>query len=63
MDHAVAAREAGLDLADEQVVPFGNPRARTPLSVGVEPKASDWSARSERPGLREGDNVGPGSPA
>jgi uncharacterized protein (DUF302 family) len=41
IDHAAAAREAGLELADEQVVLFGNPRAGTPLMqsdarVGVE---------------------------
>jgi uncharacterized protein (DUF302 family) len=41
IDHAVAAREAGLDLADEQVVLFGNPRAGTPLMqsdprIGIE---------------------------
>lgn len=41
IDHAGAAREAGLELADEQVVLFGNPRAGTPLMrsdprVGVE---------------------------
>jgi uncharacterized protein (DUF302 family) len=34
IDHAVAAREAGLELADEQVVVFGNPRAGTPLMQG-----------------------------
>jgi uncharacterized protein (DUF302 family) len=31
IDHAAAAREAGLELADEQVVLFGNPRAGTSL--------------------------------
>jgi uncharacterized protein (DUF302 family) len=31
VDHAAAARAAGLELADEQVVLFGNPRAGTPL--------------------------------
>src|SRR2546423_14270771 len=41
IDHAAAAREAGLELADEQVVLFGNPRAGTPLMrsdprIGVE---------------------------
>jgi uncharacterized protein (DUF302 family) len=41
IDHAAAAREVGLELADEQVVVFGNPRAGTGLmrsdpSVGVE---------------------------
>jgi uncharacterized protein (DUF302 family) len=41
IDHAAAAREAGLELADEQVVLFGNPRAGTPLMqrdprVGIE---------------------------
>ena len=41
IDHAAAAREAGLELADEQVVLFGDPRAGTPLMrsdprIGVE---------------------------
>jgi uncharacterized protein (DUF302 family) len=41
VDHAAAAREAGLELADEQVVLFGNPRAGTPLMrsdprIGIE---------------------------
>lgn len=41
IDHAAAAREAGMALADEEVVLFGNPRAGTPLMqtdprVGVE---------------------------
>ena len=41
IDHAAAARETGLELADEQVVLFGNPRAGTPLMqsdprIGVE---------------------------
>jgi uncharacterized protein (DUF302 family) len=41
IDHAAAARDAGLELADEQVVLFGNPRAGTPLMqsdprIGVE---------------------------
>src|SRR5205085_12495031 len=31
IDHAAAAREFGLELADEEVVVFGNPRAGTPL--------------------------------
>jgi uncharacterized protein (DUF302 family) len=31
IDHAAAAREAGLDLAPEEVVIFGNARAGTPL--------------------------------
>jgi len=31
IDHAGAAREAGLELGDELVVVFGNPRAGTPL--------------------------------
>lgn len=31
IDHAGAARDAGLDLDDELVVVFGNPRAGTPL--------------------------------
>jgi uncharacterized protein (DUF302 family) len=33
IDHAAAARAAGLELADEEVVVFGNPRAGTPLMV------------------------------
>jgi uncharacterized protein (DUF302 family) len=41
IDHAAAARDAGLELADEQVMLFGNPRAGTPLMqtdprVGIE---------------------------
>jgi uncharacterized protein (DUF302 family) len=31
IDHAAAAREAGLELPAEEVVTFGNPRAGTPL--------------------------------
>jgi uncharacterized protein (DUF302 family) len=31
VDHAGAAREVGLELADEQVLIFGDPRAGTPL--------------------------------
>jgi uncharacterized protein (DUF302 family) len=31
VDHAAAARGAGLELQDEQVIIFGNPRAGTPL--------------------------------
>jgi uncharacterized protein (DUF302 family) len=34
IDHAAGAREAGLELADEQVVLFGDPRAGTPLMQG-----------------------------
>ena len=33
IDHAAAAHEVGLELAEEQVVLFGNPRAGTPLMV------------------------------
>jgi uncharacterized protein (DUF302 family) len=41
VDHAAAARKVGLELADEVVVLFGNPRAGTPLMqadprVGIE---------------------------
>jgi uncharacterized protein (DUF302 family) len=41
IDHAAAARHAALELADEQVVLFGHPRAGTPLMqsdprVGIE---------------------------
>jgi uncharacterized protein (DUF302 family) len=41
IDHAAAAREAGLELADEQVLVFGNPQAGTALMqddprVGIE---------------------------
>jgi uncharacterized protein (DUF302 family) len=41
IDHAAAARELGLELADEEVVVFGNPRAGTPLMqsdprIGIE---------------------------
>jgi uncharacterized protein (DUF302 family) len=31
IDHAAAAREVGMELQDEVVVVFGNPRAGTPL--------------------------------
>jgi uncharacterized protein (DUF302 family) len=41
IDHAAGAREVGLELADEEVVVFGNPRAGTALMqadprIGVE---------------------------
>ncbi len=41
IDHAAAAREVGMELADEAVVVFGNPRAGTPLMqqdprIGIE---------------------------
>jgi uncharacterized protein (DUF302 family) len=41
IDHAAGAREAGLELADEEVVLFGNPRSGTPLMqsdprIGIE---------------------------
>ncbi|HEV7936429.1 MAG TPA: DUF302 domain-containing protein [Solirubrobacteraceae bacterium] len=41
IDHAAAAREAGLELAEEEVVLFGSPRAGTPLmlsdrQIGIE---------------------------
>jgi uncharacterized protein (DUF302 family) len=41
IDHAAAARAVGLELADEVVVVFGNPRAGTPLMqqdprIGIE---------------------------
>jgi uncharacterized protein (DUF302 family) len=41
VDHGGAAREAGLELEDEQVILFGNPRTGTPLMqddrrIGVE---------------------------
>jgi uncharacterized protein (DUF302 family) len=41
IDHAAAAREAGMDLPDEVVIVFGNPRAGTGLMqadprVGIE---------------------------
>ena len=41
LDHAAAAREVGMELANEVVVVFGNPRAGTPLMqedarVGIE---------------------------
>jgi uncharacterized protein (DUF302 family) len=31
VDHAAGPREAGLELEDEQVILFGNPRSGTPL--------------------------------
>jgi len=33
IDHRAGAREAGLEMQDEQVLIFGNPRAGTPLMV------------------------------
>ncbi len=41
VDHAAGAREVGLELADEEVVIFGNPRSGTPLMqsdprIGIE---------------------------
>jgi uncharacterized protein (DUF302 family) len=41
IDHAAGAREAGLELADEEVVLFGSPRSGTPLMqddprIGIE---------------------------
>jgi uncharacterized protein (DUF302 family) len=41
IDHAAAAREAGLELEEEEVVLFGSPRAGTPLMrsdrrIGIE---------------------------
>jgi uncharacterized protein (DUF302 family) len=41
VDHAAGAREVGMELADEEVVIFGSPRAGTPLMqsdprVGIE---------------------------
>ena len=41
VDHAAAAREAGLELDDEEVILFGNPRSGTPLMrsdrrIGIE---------------------------
>ena len=41
VDHAGGAREAGLELNDEQVILFGNPRSGTPLMqddprIGIE---------------------------
>jgi uncharacterized protein (DUF302 family) len=34
VDHAAAAREVGMELEDEEVVLFGNPRSGTPLMQG-----------------------------
>jgi uncharacterized protein (DUF302 family) len=41
IDHAAAAREAGMELASEEVIVFGSPRAGTPLMqddprIGIE---------------------------
>jgi uncharacterized protein (DUF302 family) len=33
IDHAAGAREAGLEMQDEQVLIFGSPRAGTPLMI------------------------------
>ena len=38
IDHAAAAREAGMELAAEEVVLFGDPRAGTPL-MQTDPRA------------------------
>ena len=35
IDHAAGAREVGMELADEEVVLFGNPRGGTPLHAFV----------------------------
>jgi len=34
VDHAAGAAEVGLELGDEMVLSFGNPRAGTPLMQG-----------------------------
>ena len=41
IDHAAGAHESGLELEDEQVILFGNPRSGTPLMqddrrIGIE---------------------------
>lgn len=41
IDHAAGARQVGMELADEEVVLFGNPRSGTPLmqddpKIGIE---------------------------
>ena len=54
IDHAAAAREVGLELANEVVVVFGSPRAGTPLMqadprVGIELplRMLVWDARDQ----------------
>jgi uncharacterized protein (DUF302 family) len=54
IDHAAGARKAGLELADEELVVFGDPRVGTPLmqadaSVGYELplRLLIWDARGQ----------------
>src|SRR6266478_1948627 len=53
IDHRAAAREAGLEMQDEQVLIFGNPRAGTPLMVarplvGLDLPCASWSGETRR---------------
>src|SRR5262249_3535981 len=45
IDHRAAAREAGLEMQDEQVLIFGSPRAGTPLMVARPPVGLDLPLR------------------
>lgn len=45
IDHAAAARTAGLEMPDTQVIIFGNPRVGTPLMLAVPDVAVDLPLR------------------
>lgn len=45
IDHAAAARAAGLEMPDTQVIIFGNPLAGTPLMLAVPDVAVDLPLR------------------
>jgi len=45
VDHAAAARSAGLTMPDTQVIIFGNPRAGTPLMLATPDVALDLPLR------------------
>ncbi len=55
VDHRSGAREVGLDMQDERVLIFGNPRAGTPLMVArplvgldLPPRVLVWRASDDR---------------
>jgi uncharacterized protein (DUF302 family) len=56
VDHAAAARTAGLSMPDTQVVIFGNPHAGTPAMLAVPDIAMDLPLR-----MTVRDDGGPGS--
>jgi hypothetical protein len=53
IDHAAAARQAGMELAAEEVVVFGNPRAGTPLMQSDPPGYHVSHSTVQRYGGRE----------